>query len=728
MGIEVPGPRWLLAALIAAPCAVACPSDLHADPVESANDFRVALSDARETRPIPSDASRAAGTFDERAAFLLEAAACVDPATDKQITIYNTPFDSASEGKGLEAWGADALARLAYTGGCSFRAGPQSARERYADVDRKLAAIQVASSLGSTIHASVLGFTIEREGDLDTGLKELLPIAYLYPHKIPGSYQLLIGLLQSANSGPPLGFHVIDSTGKIPPGIAFRVKIPESENHMLLSQSERYLINQIVHKQIADPLYDNAQNGMRAVILRMLHGILTSDFMEYNSKPYQRYSLNAVENLLDFAEDPVVATTARMVLDWAAAKFAVSSSMLRRSSPYRRKGDHEGHLFSGSYADEQFCRFLLYTGQMQTISRVDSNGRRTYEAPSQCAHARQVVGKYRPPEVVIDLAIRKDRPYLQRFSGGNNYYGTFFGNAVVPGGVEIYDNEGPFLIASGGVPRPNALPAPVTIRGVTDNQYATDQANVGIALPTVLIPYDAPSASADVPQVDRAHMVQIAGVGQTSSNLCVAPGFACGANPTIPADLCPPGGCDDGPWQFASLSSVPTRTYVAVFSRAASSAQPTPDLASLGVLEAVPGSRFADFDEFKRRVKALNGDGQDVVRAQCTGTPARCTWDGSYRKTDGSRLSYRFEPSLSLSGNTPSVASYPIAYTGAPASDASKWDLADGPVQADRSGLIVIQDPFHGRRCVLDDRDVDHPKVHGCSRAGMPVFNTTAAR
>jgi hypothetical protein len=707
-------------------CAVGTPHDARGDPLEAANDFRIPLADARGASPVPADAARAAGTFDERAALLLEGAACVDPATDKQITIYNTPFDSASESKGLEAWGADALARLAYTGRCTFRAGPQSARERYADVDRKLAGIQVTSALGSTIHASTLGVSIHREGDLDTGLKELIPIVYLYPHEIPTSYQFLLGLLQTANSGPPLPFHVLDSTGKIPPGIAFRVKIPESENHMLLSQSERYLVNQIVHKQIADPLYDNAKNGMRAVILRMLHGILTSDFMEYNSKPYQRYSLNALENLLDFAEDPVVATTARMVLDWAAAKFAVSSSMLRRSSPYRRKGDHEGHLFSGSYADEQFCRFLLYTGQMQTIARVDANGRRAYEAPSLCAHVRQAVGKYRPPEVVVDLAIRKDRPYLQRFSGGDNYYGSFFGNAVVPGGVEIYDNEGPFLIASGGVPRPNALPAAVTIHGVTENQYATDPANVGIALPTVLIPLDVPRAPGDVPEVDRAHMVQIGGVGPTSSNLCVAPGFACGENPTIPADLCPPGGCDDGPWQFASLASAPTHTYVALFSRASSSAEPTPDRAPLGVLEAAPASRFADFEDFKRRVKALNGDGRDVVRSHCAGTPVGCAWDGAYRKTDGVRLSYRFEPSITLSGNMAGAPSYPIVYPGGPPSDTSRWDLADGPVQADHTGLVVIQDPFQGRRCVLDDRDVDHPRVQGCRRPGIPVFPATA--
>ncbi len=730
MGIDVHAPRWLLA--LAAALSLLHGSDaLLADQAETPNDHRLRLSSPDDKSPIPVDAERAAGSFDERASRLIEVAACVDPSTsaDERITIYNTPFDSVSAGRGLEPWGIDALARLAYAGNCVFRTGVQSARERYAEVDRRLASIQAVSSLGSTIHVSVLGFRIDRDGDLDTGLKELIPIVYRYANEIPRSYQLLIGLLQSANSGPPLAFDVIDSAGRIPPGIAFRVKVPESENHMLLAQSERYLINQIVHKQIADPAYDNGKNGLRGLLLRMLHGILSSDFMEYNAKPYQRYALNAAENLVDFAEDPAVGTAARMVLDWAAAKFAISSSMLRRSSPYRRTGDHDGHLFSGSYADEQFCRFLLYTGQMQIIAQADGTGARAYGAPSLCANARQAIGAYRPPEVVLDLAIRKDKAYFQRFAGGDNYYGSFFGNAVVPGGVEVYDNEGPFLIASGGVARPNGLPAPVTLYGVTHNQYATDPANVGIALPTLLIPNDAPAGRVDVPEVDRAHMVQIAGIGQTSSNLCVAPGFACGANPTIPPHLCPAAGCGDGPWQFVELLSIPTHTYVAVYSRAPSVASPTPDQAALGVLEAAPASRFTDFDEFKRRVRALNGDGSEVVRAHCSGTPVPCVWDGSYRKTDGTKLSYRFEGPLSLSRETaPATVSYPVAYPGGPDRDTSRWSLADGPIQADRTGLVVIHDPFRGRRCVLDDRDLDHPKIHGCRRIGPPLLDSTSQR
>jgi hypothetical protein len=224
-------------------------------------------------------------------------------------------------------------------------------------------------------------------------------------------------------------------------------------------------------------------------------------------------------------------------------------------------------------------------------------------------------------------------------------------------------------------------------------------------------------------------MVQIAGTGQTSSNLCVAPGFACGANPTIPSHLCPAAGCGDGPWQFAELVSVPTHTYVAVYSRASSPESPTPDRASLGILEAAPASRFADFDDFKRRVRALNGDGSDVVRARCSGSPVACTWDGSYRKTDGTKISYRFDGALPLARESaPAAASYPVAYAGAPDGDTSRWSLADGPIQADRTGLIVIHDPFRGRRCVLDDRDLDHPKIHGCRRGGPPLLDSTSQR
>ena len=86
---------------------------------------------------------------------------------------------------------------------------------------------------------------------------------------------------------------------------------PESENHRLMIESSRYLNNQIILAEIG-PGDDNKkyiasdQAQVREWILTRLQRIVEEDFIEYNARPYQRYSLSAVRNLADFARDDQV--------------------------------------------------------------------------------------------------------------------------------------------------------------------------------------------------------------------------------------------------------------------------------------------------------------------------------------------------------------------------------------------------------------------------------------
>ena len=120
---------------------------------------------------------------------------------------------------------------------------------------------------------------------------------------------------------------------------------PETENHCLLELSNQYLINQLENQTHSATVVDNS--AVHQYLIYFLHGILTSDFFEYNARPYQHYAIWAAENLADFAGDQDVRSAAQMVLDWAAAKFVVSSSLLRRSDPFRRRGDHDTDFMVG---------------------------------------------------------------------------------------------------------------------------------------------------------------------------------------------------------------------------------------------------------------------------------------------------------------------------------------------------------------------------------------------
>lgn len=124
-------------------------------------------------------------------------------------------------------------------------------------------------------------------------------------------------------------------------------RIPETENHLLMIESSRYLKNQILieyydaNQQHANRRgYEPHQRALKAWLLQKMQGVMADDFEEYNAIPYQRYSLTALLNLHDFAADPELREAARLVLDRQMAKFVVSSSEGRRFAPFRRLIEH----------------------------------------------------------------------------------------------------------------------------------------------------------------------------------------------------------------------------------------------------------------------------------------------------------------------------------------------------------------------------------------------------
>src|SRR5262249_32108909 len=83
--------------------------------------------------------------------------------------------------------------------------------------------------------------------------------------------------------------------------------------------------------------FDNTKNGLSDFILAKLQSFVKNDFQEFNSRPYQGFSVIALENLYDFADEGRVQRGAQIVLDYLSAKFATSSNGLRRLAPFRRR-------------------------------------------------------------------------------------------------------------------------------------------------------------------------------------------------------------------------------------------------------------------------------------------------------------------------------------------------------------------------------------------------------
>lgn len=306
------------------------------------------------------------------------------------------------------------------------------------------------------------------------------------------------------------------------PGI--NLTIGESENHLLMIESSRYLENQyyiaeLQRQGIDASKYQGWQAGVRAWLLDRLNRIAKEDFLEYNSKPYGELSLDAITNLYDFAQDPAIVTASHIVLDLSEAKFAAGSNRGRRIVPYRRKAEYEdvsdGYSLYNCFAraDNEIDRAFVLSGQTQLVpvpqgvpdtppgETIGSNcfGGLLYVATSG----------YRLPQVVLTAEVERPGPTQQ-----------WIHNA----GGELYAQSPSFTISAGGE---SVVPYNYEI---VDTRPLNSTDDYGLAMPTVIIPTSSAVVLGDV--------FYFSGVGSQrdrTQNLCVTQGFVCGIAPHIPA-------------------------------------------------------------------------------------------------------------------------------------------------------------------------------------------------
>ena len=724
-------------------------------------------------------AEEAARSFDERAQRFLAYWACTTNLTD-----FN---------KDGEDFTTAILAQLAYKGSCRGQDGEYldewENRKRIANARLKTVA-KNGQNVGSTVEPGngLVDTEHGRWGDLDMALKDLIVIPFLYWDLIePEARKHVMDTLGELTGGvgPCLDCYRYDQFDTHllkdwaielyalvgPLGAAalasIEITVDETENHVHMIESTRYLVNQLLRRdQPGVEVYDNRANGLHDWWMVRLQSILKHDFQEYNSKPYNRLSLNAIQNLAEFAAEDDLRTAARMVLDFSSAKFAVSSSLLRREAPFRRRAEHdtEGFLDNGGL-DEQMCRFILYTGKLDILPPIESlayflKSARDYRlAPRNCnGVVRQAIGSYRVPPLILDLAMNKSHhTSIQMFSGGFND----FHNA--PGGVEIYDNERYYLIAAGGIGVPSGLqlhtwsPAwvPVPNKGWNSTNEASDY---GYSVPTVLMLHDL-----SLVQADRKQMIRFDGFEghkHTANHLCVGRGVACGEIPMVPPlnelvpgksgfleALCLPDlsnrPCvrsdfergDEDQWTvwYIQLAGVTSDLYVAMWKKTFSNW-----LGPIGFFEVVdPGDYFGNqpifsFDAFKQAVKRLNPtgpvethlDNENCYDGTDTGVPS-CPPPGKVdvqyvRGSGAGPVTFHFgSPPRQYPIEDNDHASWKMLKTGGrPIVETDEWPFADGPVSAPHhDGLIKIQNMVYPGECILDFRDVHNPQRIGCENS-----------
>jgi hypothetical protein len=498
------------------------------------------------------------------------------------------------------------------------------------------------------------------------------------------------------------------------------VTIPETENHLNNMESSRYLTNQLLYAKSGDPLFDNETNGMNDYWLARLKQFLQTDFLEYNSKTYQTYSDLSLQNLADYANDRRVQTAARAVLDYIAAKYAISSIGLRRNAPFRRHpGDYNNvptsaafpnilgeHDLLGLNAETQNGRFALYTGLYSVHAQVPVTGggfnfHQSYASDMVLAYASQ----YRPPTSILNFLYDQNAPATGTF-GSVNF------ERIHHAGFEIYSGRPQYLISAGGI----WTDTPYQVAGLGNS---SDQ---GAAVITSLIPGGSGLMSDDLIRftglhdedgLDAEH--EIGEPSKTNPQTCVGPDFACGYNVVIPsaiylsnsacvvykAEMCGAASASTPEaWTFLNRSDDALHCvagapaggfFVAIHQDNSASNR-------AGSLEAFPANAGKSFSQFVAGVCSRNG------------AHALVSQNNSYTTTAGVALNFSLplppnplfhqDGQVSFSGTTFGTSNAPM----------DSWPLASGTIlNADGQGKVTFHEPASALTLTLDLTDASEP-------------------
>jgi len=324
------------------------------------------------------------------------------------------------------------------------------------------------------------------KGDYDFTEVTLTTIFYLFgndPDRLyPETASHLLNVLLVEEGGLPRT-NVPESLGMV----------GETENHVLMTESSRYLKNQWLFNDGSDnPAHHNLRNGLKDWLLAYLDRLRSEGFREFNSVPYQGYAIQALLNIEAFAEPPDLAHTAREILDGLAWRYALGSLDYRQCVPFRRGSDHARDT-------------SLALSPLNSVMRIWAGINDSAVIPYKHNHHAFIaaVMPYRPPRRTLDHANRKEVPYYAQIGHG------------LAGSPEIFSAGPGYLLSAGGAGR-------MSLEGEV------------VSRPTVLLLKD----DAD----DIEHCISLPGGGQwwERNNTGVHARFACSNAPVrIPDSFVP---------------------------------------------------------------------------------------------------------------------------------------------------------------------------------------------
>lgn len=270
-------------------------------------------------------------------------------------------------------------------------------------------------------------WSLNRDGDYDFTLAALVPILFQFGDDptvlYPDTVDHLVRVLLTVEGGQP-ELSVPSTLGLV----------RDTENHILMTEGSRYLKNRWMRLHGSPkPLHDNVANGLESWLLDHLEELRRQGLYEFNSIPYEGYTLTALLNLEAFGSVDVRAS-ARRLLDQLNWQYALGSSSLRQFAPFRRQRGHSRDTaLDGDYQTALMKAWLSLTPDASSDFEVRGGG--YHHALWACW------SPYRLPDQTAQWALNKPRDYLVRLGHGPE------------SSPEIYSGGPGYLLTAGGVGR-----------------------------------------------------------------------------------------------------------------------------------------------------------------------------------------------------------------------------------------------------------------------------------
>jgi hypothetical protein len=220
----------------------------------------------------------------------------------------------------------------------------------------------------------------------------------------------------------------------------------ETENHILMGETSRYLKNQWLYEH-GDTLelYNNDVNGLNAWWMACLNQKLQKGFYEFNANPYSGYSITALLTFYTFCHNETVRNKCGEVLNDVFTRYAYSSLQPRRYPPFRRRLER---LHVEKFAEDPVTSIVKVLLSKKTGQLVEEDWQN---------HAHHsllaLISNYELPDSIVGLLQGKKQHYFKQWGHGAESC------------PEIYSGNADYLLSAGGAQRGPA--SQIVVRPIT---------------------------------------------------------------------------------------------------------------------------------------------------------------------------------------------------------------------------------------------------------------------